>query len=79
MNAFIITTFVVGCVYTLVNLRHDIHMLQQNSYRLERYWKYLKKGDMSNSSRLIDLALFFLLFASFSDIRLSFQIGRAHV
>lgn len=46
----------------MLNLKHDVHMLQQNSYRLKRYWKYLR-DDMTNMSRLVDVALLFLVFS----------------
>ncbi|MDE5975673.1 MAG: hypothetical protein K2G69_03900, partial [Muribaculaceae bacterium] len=58
----IIVYVVCGC-YLLLNLRHDIHMLQQNSYRLKRYWKYLK-DDITGMSRLVDVALLFLVFST---------------
>jgi len=54
----------------LLNLKHDIHMLQQNSYRIPRYWKYLK-NDMGSAWRLVDVAVLFLLFATLLDVRLS--------
>ncbi|MDE6769735.1 MAG: hypothetical protein K2J78_08450, partial [Muribaculaceae bacterium] len=48
-------------------------MLQQNSYRLERYWKYLK-NDIGSTWRLIDVAMLFLVFATLLDLRLSLLI-----
>lgn len=50
-------------IYMILNFRHDIHMLQQNSYRAERYWRWLKGGDMSSAWRLVDVAMIFLLMA----------------
>lgn len=35
-------------------------MLQQNSYRVDRYWRWLK-NNMMETSRLVDIALLFLL------------------
>lgn len=44
----------------LLNLKHDIHMLQQNSYRISRYWRWLR-SDMGSVWRLVDVAVLFLL------------------
>ena len=63
MIAFLIVVYVICGVYLILNLKHDIHMLQQNSYRLPRYWRYLK-DDITNMSRLIDVALLFLTFST---------------
>ena len=49
----------------LFNFRHDIHMLQQNSYRIDRYWKWLNRsGDISSASRLVNVGALFLLFST---------------
>ncbi len=49
----------------LLNFRNDIHMLQQNSYRIDRYWKWLNRsGDMSSATRLINVGVLFLLFST---------------
>ncbi len=55
--------YMIVTVYVTLNLRHDIQMLQQNSYYLSRYWKWLKT-DIASGWRLIDLALIFLLFST---------------
>lgn len=56
----------------LLNFKHDIHMLQQNSYRLPRYWRYLvSSGDRMNSWRLVDIALLLLLFSTLLMPRLN--------
>lgn len=55
--------YLIVAVYVVLNLRHDIQMLQQNSYFLSRYWKWLK-NDITSGWRLIDLALIFLLFST---------------
>ncbi|MCM1475676.1 MAG: UDP-N-acetylmuramoyl-tripeptide--D-alanyl-D-alanine ligase [Muribaculaceae bacterium] len=64
LGIFSIIIFIICGVYLLLDFKHDIHMLQQNSYRLERYWKWLKGGDISSVWRLTDVACIFLLFAS---------------
>lgn len=70
MSAFSIIIFAICGVYLVLNLKHDIHMLQQNSYRIDRYWKYLK-NDIGSAWRLVDVALLFLVFATLLDLRLS--------
>lgn len=70
MNAFLITIYAVCGIYMLLNFKHDIQMLQQNSYRPERYWRWLR-GNMGTAWRLTDVALLFLLFSTLLDIRLS--------
>lgn len=55
--------YIIVAVYVTLNLRHDIQMLQQNSYFLSRYCKWLKT-DIASGWRLIDLALIFLLFST---------------
>lgn len=63
MNVLSVIILVICCGYMLLNFKHDIHMLQQNSYRIERYWRWLK-NDMGSAWRLIDVACIFLLMAS---------------
>lgn len=70
MNLFFIIVYIVCWAYMILNFKHDIHMLQQNSYRLARYWKYLK-GDITSGWRMTDVALLFLVFSTLLDIRLS--------
>ncbi len=65
MNAFSIIILVICGLYMLLNFRHDIHMLQQNSYRIDRYWKWLNRsGDISSASRLVNVGVLFLLFST---------------
>lgn len=65
MNTFSIIIYVVCGLYMLLNFKHDIHMLQQNSYRIDRYWKWLNRsGDFSSASRLVNVGLLFLLFST---------------
>lgn len=61
MTAFLIVIYSICGVYLLFNLKHDIQMLQQNSYRIPRYWRYLQKNDIGNVSRLVDVALIFIV------------------
>lgn len=62
MNAFWILIYVVTGIYMVLNFKYDIQMFQQNSYRIERYWRWLH-NDMGSSWRLVDVACIFLLFA----------------
>ena len=65
MNAFSIIIYVVCGLYMLLNFKHDIHMLQQNSYRIDRYWKWLNRsGDISSPTRLVNVAVLFLIFST---------------
>lgn len=68
MSAFLIIVYSICGIYMLLNLKHDIHMLQQNSYRPERYWRWLQ-GDMSTAWRLVDVALLFILFSTLLNVR----------
>ena len=63
MEAISIVILVICGCYMVINFKHDIHMLQQNSYRPERYWRWLS-GDMASAWRMVDLAMIFLLYAS---------------
>lgn len=65
MNAFNITILSICSIYMLINFKHDIHMLQQNSYRIDRYWKWISRsGDATSASRLVNLCVLFLLFST---------------
>lgn len=64
MNALSIVILSLCGLYMLVNFKYDIQMLQQNSYRPERYWRWLRGGDMSSMWRMMDVAMMFLLLAS---------------
>ena len=65
MNALSILILSLCGIYMILNFKHDLHMLQQNSYRPERYWRWLtSSGDISSVWRLIDVALIFLLLAN---------------
>ena len=64
MNAFAIVILSLCGIYMILNFRHDIHMLQQNSYRPERYWRWLRGGDISSTWRMIDVAMILLLLAT---------------
>lgn len=65
MNAFSIIILTICGIYMIINFRHDIHMLQQNSYRIDRYWKWLNRsGDISSVTRMINVGILLLLFST---------------
>ena len=64
MNAFLISIYVACGAYLLFNFKRDIHMLQQNSYRISRYWRWLENGNFFNAWRIVDIALIFLLMST---------------
>ena len=64
MNALSIVILSLCGIYMLLNFKHDIHMLQQNSYRPSRYWRWLQRGDLSSMWRMVDVAMLFLLLAT---------------
>ena len=73
MSAFSIVVYSLCAVYMVLNFKYDIQMLQQNSYRIPRYWKWLR-SNIGSSWRLVDVALLFLLWSVLLDVRLSMLI-----
>lgn len=55
--------YLVSAVYMLLNFKRDIHIFQQNSYRPERFMRWLKKNFMP-AWRLVDVALLLLLLST---------------
>lgn len=64
MTPFLIVIYIVCGIYLVLNFKRDIHMLQQNSYRISRYWKWLDRGNFITGWRLVDMALIFLLLST---------------
>ncbi len=62
MNIVLIAIYVIAAIYMVMNFKHDLQMLQQNSYRLKRYWKW-QSENLMDTWRLIDVALLLLLFS----------------
>ena len=57
---------VVAIINLFLELKRDLMMLQQNSYRNERYMRWLRSsGDTTSTSRLIALAILLLSLTSF--------------
>lgn len=70
MNAYLIVIYSLCGIYMVLNFKHDIHMLQQNSYRIPRYWRYLQNSDIGSAWRLVDVAMIFLALSRLLDFRL---------
>lgn len=70
--AYFIVIYAVCGIYMLLNFKYDLQMFQQNSYRADRYWKWLQPH-IGDSWRLVDVACLFLMMASpqFLDYRLA--------
>lgn len=71
--AYVSILALICVAYMLVNYKHDIQMLQQNSYRIKRYWKYLK-NENTDWSRLIDGALLFFVASTLSNFIQAFTV-----
>lgn len=71
-TAFFIVIYALCGIYMVLNFKYDIQMFQQNSYRPDRYWKWLQPH-IGDSWRLVDVACIFLMLASpqFLDFRLA--------
>lgn len=63
MSPYYITLFAICGIYMILNFKFDIQMFQQNSYRIPRYWKWLK-GNLGSTWRLTDVACLFLIFST---------------
>ena len=62
MNIVFILIVIVALINTLLELKRDLMMLQQNSYRNERYMRWLRSSqDTTSYPRIIALAI--LLFS----------------
>ena len=71
MTAYLIVIYSLCGIYMVLNFKHDIHMLQQNSYRIPRYWRFLSKNDIASSWRMVDVAMIFIIMSRLLDFRLS--------
>lgn len=64
MNWFIIAVYAVGVCYLLLNFKRDLHAFQLNSYRPERFWRWLQEGHIMNAWHLTDIALLLLMMST---------------
>ena len=68
---YFIVIYVICAIYMVLNFKYDLQMFQQNSYRVDRYWRWLKPH-IGSAWRLVDVACLLLLFASqLLDYRMS--------
>ena len=63
-----LVTFLALLFYTGIEMKFQLQMLQQNSYRNDRYNRWLKGESFASVSRLTDLFLL-LLYQLPADIR----------
>lgn len=56
-----IAAIVFICFYATVRFRYELQMMQQNSYRLGRYLRWLR-GDIGSITRITDLLMLVVLF-----------------
>ncbi len=56
-----IGSVVLICFYATVRLRYELQMMQQNSYRLGRYWRWLR-SDIGSVTRITDLLMLAAVF-----------------
>ncbi len=61
---------IVAVQNLVLEIKRDLMMMQQNSYRPERYRRWLKNsGDTTGWARLTAMCVFFLSLVSFTDAR----------
>jgi UDP-N-acetylmuramoyl-tripeptide--D-alanyl-D-alanine ligase len=70
VSIYFIVIYVILGIYVVLNFKYDLQMFQQNSYRLPRYWRWLR-SDVGSTWRLVDVASLFLVMAVLLDYRLS--------
>lgn len=67
VNIISALAIILICAMTIVELRRDLMMLQQNSYRRERYLRWLKaSGDTTSMMRIAGYFLFLFAMAGFN-------------
>lgn len=64
LTAYLIIIYIVCGAYMLLNFKYDIQMLQQNSYRISRYYHWLEDGHLYSTWRLVDVALLIMLLST---------------
>lgn len=69
MIPYIIIYSICG-IYLILNFKFQIQMFQQNSYRIPRYWRWLK-GNLGSAWSLVDIACLFLIFSTLLTAPLS--------
>lgn len=64
MNILLLASLAIGLAYITLNFRYSIQMLQQNSYRLPRFWHWLERGHLMTTWSLVDVLLLFALYTT---------------
>lgn len=68
---YLIVIYAICAIYMVLNFKYDLQMFQQNSYRIDRYWRWLKPN-IGTSWHLADMACLLLVFATqLLDYRIS--------
>ena len=58
----------IACTHLTAELKRDLMMMQQNSYRTERYMRWLRtSADTTSIVRLLGMCVFFISLAVFAD------------
>lgn len=76
MSILAIIIYLICLIYMILNFKFQIQMFQQNSYRIPRFWRWLKPN-MMNAWQLTDLACVFILASTMLDYRASALIVTA--
>ncbi len=63
MTFLSIAIYLICIIYMILNFKYDIQMFQQNSYRISRFWRWLRPNILP-AWRLADIALLFVLMSS---------------
>ena len=74
---FILVLWIV-CCNLIAELKRDLMMMQQNSYRTERYMRWLRtSGDTTSVVRLVGMCVFLIALVVFADPRWAMGIMAA--
>lgn len=63
MTFLTLAIYLICIIYMILNFKYDIQMFQQNSYRIPRYWRWLRPN-IFPASRLADIAMLAVLMSS---------------
>lgn len=74
MTLFLITLFVIFSLCIILNEKYDIQMLQQNSYRINRFFNWVRPN-IPATYRMIYVMLLLLVCTTLLDIRLALIIS----
>ena len=73
MTIVFIIVSIIALTSALLELKRDLMMLQQNSYRNERYMRWLRSSQDSTSyPRIIALGILLISLTNFCPIKIAF-------